>query len=299
VAALVSSRRGEAHVSGDGTTEARVSDTAQGAGWWQASDGRWYPPEQHPDARAALPPPGAAPMGPPAFGTPVPGAAGVQPPRSGLSTAQKVLIGVVVVVVLGLGGCAVLVGTVAKRGAKALVGKNDCSFLPAREAASVIPGKPSMLELSGLSALAGVALDDRVLPRAPSCMFTPGDGQRGPTGRVARLRSGDAAKTFAAEVTKAKGLKEDKGNGLSVETEAYYATSVSAGDEAFCTSSGLPPSSGVLVRKGDTLVYVSLLPDEAQLKDIGVAGSGQAGTLNYDEANCALAQKFAAAVLGR
>ena len=30
-----------------------MSDTAQGSGWWQASDGRWYPP----DARPGVPPP--------------------------------------------------------------------------------------------------------------------------------------------------------------------------------------------------------------------------------------------------
>ena len=38
-----------------------MSDSSQGPGWWQASDGKWYPPEQAP---------GAAPMpgtpGPPA-----------------------------------------------------------------------------------------------------------------------------------------------------------------------------------------------------------------------------------------
>jgi hypothetical protein len=27
-----------------------VSDTSQGQGWWQASDEKWYPPEQHPGA---------------------------------------------------------------------------------------------------------------------------------------------------------------------------------------------------------------------------------------------------------
>jgi hypothetical protein len=26
-----------------------MSASAPGAGWWQASDGNWYPPEQHPD----------------------------------------------------------------------------------------------------------------------------------------------------------------------------------------------------------------------------------------------------------
>lgn len=29
-----------------------MSDVAQGPGWWMASDGQWYPPEQHPDRRA-------------------------------------------------------------------------------------------------------------------------------------------------------------------------------------------------------------------------------------------------------
>src|SRR5262245_38169099 len=28
-----------------------MSDTSQGEGWWQASDGKWYAPEQHPDVQ--------------------------------------------------------------------------------------------------------------------------------------------------------------------------------------------------------------------------------------------------------
>lgn len=39
-----------------------MSDISQGPGWWQASDGKWYPPEQAP----ASPPPGQAPGGVPA-----------------------------------------------------------------------------------------------------------------------------------------------------------------------------------------------------------------------------------------
>lgn len=31
-----------------------MSDTAQAAGWWLASDGKWYPPELHP---SYVPPP--------------------------------------------------------------------------------------------------------------------------------------------------------------------------------------------------------------------------------------------------
>jgi uncharacterized RDD family membrane protein YckC len=30
-----------------------MSDTSQGPGWWQASDGKWYPPEQGPAAAPA------------------------------------------------------------------------------------------------------------------------------------------------------------------------------------------------------------------------------------------------------
>ena len=30
-----------------------MSDQSQGPGWWLASDGRWYPPEQHPSAPPA------------------------------------------------------------------------------------------------------------------------------------------------------------------------------------------------------------------------------------------------------
>lgn len=38
-----------------------MSDGPQGHGWWHASDGKWYPPEQHPQYRPPLPPPTAPP----------------------------------------------------------------------------------------------------------------------------------------------------------------------------------------------------------------------------------------------
>jgi hypothetical protein len=34
-----------------------MSDTSQGPGWWRASDGKWYRPEQHPNYRPPPPPP--------------------------------------------------------------------------------------------------------------------------------------------------------------------------------------------------------------------------------------------------
>lgn len=44
-----------------------VSEQSGGPGWWQASDGRWYRPEQHPDYRAPAPLPP-----PPPLPTPIP-----------------------------------------------------------------------------------------------------------------------------------------------------------------------------------------------------------------------------------
>lgn len=55
-----------------------MSETPAGPGWWQASDGRWYPPEAHPSARPSVPPPPPTP--PPAMPTmPAGGPAGGPP----------------------------------------------------------------------------------------------------------------------------------------------------------------------------------------------------------------------------
>lgn len=68
-----------------------MSDVSQGPGWWQASDGKWYPPEQAaPTSPPAGPPPGySAPTGPPpGYGAPAGpppgyGAPGAQPYGAG------------------------------------------------------------------------------------------------------------------------------------------------------------------------------------------------------------------------
>ena len=56
-----------------------MSDTSQGPGWWQASDGKWYPPEQAPGAAPTGPAPSGPPPGygaPPAYGAPAGGGGG-------------------------------------------------------------------------------------------------------------------------------------------------------------------------------------------------------------------------------
>jgi hypothetical protein len=90
-----------------------VSDQSQGAGWWQASDGKWYPPSQAAETSPPPPPvpgsaygPPAAPIAQPGMAYPA-GYAVAQPAKQGMSGCAKAAI---VVVVLGLllgGGCVV------------------------------------------------------------------------------------------------------------------------------------------------------------------------------------------------
>jgi len=52
-----------------------MSEVSQGPGWWQASDGKWYPPESHPG-----PPPGPGGSPYPTYSSP----GGGQPPYGGM-----------------------------------------------------------------------------------------------------------------------------------------------------------------------------------------------------------------------
>jgi len=63
-----------------------MADGSGGPGWWQGSDGRWYPPEGSPAHRRARPPPPYRALPPPgaaAPGTAVPGAAVPEPAEPG------------------------------------------------------------------------------------------------------------------------------------------------------------------------------------------------------------------------
>lgn len=90
-----------------------MSDTSQGHGWWQASDGRWYPPEQHPDATPTTPPVVASGVPAGAYGTPFQGAAPHSSPPSQQKKSNKgiwITLGVVLaVVVIGVWGCLALI----------------------------------------------------------------------------------------------------------------------------------------------------------------------------------------------
>ena len=95
-----------------------MSEVAQGPGWWQASDGRWYAPERHPDYRPRPPPPPPPPLtGPPTYppsGTlgPVEGAPYASMPvmRSELHPRKPVLKRPIVLIAVAVVIVAVAVG---------------------------------------------------------------------------------------------------------------------------------------------------------------------------------------------
>lgn len=91
-------------------------------------------------------------------------------------------------------------------------------------------------------------------------------------GWVVWLKSGDVVKVFVIELMKVKGLKEDCGNGLSVEILSYFVKLVDIGDEVFCIVLGILLLFGVLVCKGSMLVYVSMIFDEEMFKELVLVG---------------------------
>lgn len=85
-----------------------MSEQSQGPGWWQASDGRWYPPEQAPAELQQQPPPtqpfGATPPPTAPIPTAMPTApAGPEPapaPRSGIGTGPIIAIVVAAIAII-------------------------------------------------------------------------------------------------------------------------------------------------------------------------------------------------------
>ena len=100
-----------------------MSDTSQGPGWWQASDGKWYAPQPPVQVQPAAPPPplGAdAPQGPGwyqasdgRFYPPQIGVAGVPPVTKPFYKRAWFWILIGVVVLLGGCGAVLAVGTAA------------------------------------------------------------------------------------------------------------------------------------------------------------------------------------------
>jgi hypothetical protein len=135
-----------------------------------------------------------------------------------------------------------------------------CPYVSNADATEALGTDATATYYSGVFTFMNIT-DARVLADQPSCVMTETasttQGMPG-LGRAVKYAGGDAAGRYQQELTKAKGVTEEKGNGLSVSTESYFNKDVPGlGDEAFCTTSS-GTLAGVLARKGDTLVYVAV-----------------------------------------
>ena len=155
-----------------------------------------------------------------------------------------------------------------------------CPFVSNDQLSGVLGSGTEAVPLTGFfDATIGIILDKRVMPDDEDCWITA-DGSTG-TGRIARYQGSDAGAKFLAEKQAAQPTSQDQGNGVTLENPGYFAGDVSGvGDEAFCTDFSSALMEGVLVRQGDTLVYVSL----------------QGGT-DSAESTCQQAQRVAQAIL--
>ena len=169
----------------------------------------------------------------------------------------------------------------------------ECTIISNQRLSSVLGSGTEAIPLEGIfDTLLGLVLDKRVLADATDCFISADRGSTG-TGRIARYDGGDAAAKFAQEKQNAQPVSEDQGGGVTLSNEGYFAGDVSGiGDEAFCTGVLNATMSGVLVRQGDTLVYVSLLGSTQP--DFETTESG----VIWSPETCAEAQQVARAILG-
>ncbi len=282
-----------------------------------ASPGPTWPPgppaPTQPSSEAPpAPPPAASGWGAaaPSPATPAtgPGGASTQGPAPGSGPGQwnpapapasggclKAFLIVVVLAAIGLGVLVVAFVLVGNRFADQLgVGEEaQCEFLSRDEARAVLGSDAEVLELSGFyEGTIGIVLDTRVLRDAADCWITS-DGSEA-VGRVARYEAADAAARFRAERENAAGRSDDRGGGVTVETDGYFGGEVTGlGDEAFCTGVSPAIQAGVLARQGNTLVYASLSAIEGTRTDYESTAEG----VVISPATCAKAQELARAML--
>jgi hypothetical protein len=240
----------------------------------------------------AAPAPGAVPPGQVSGGGAPPGwnPQPVAPSNNNGCLKACLIVGVLLAILFFIGVAAIvflgnqIVGSVVDSEGNL----QSCPFVSNDELSEVLGPGTKALPLQGIfDSTLGLILDKRVMPDDEDCWITS-DGANG-TGRLARYQGPDAAAKFAAERQAAQPTSEDQGGGVKLENEGYFGGDVSGfGDEAFCTGVLNATMSGVLVRQGDTLVYVSLLGGTDSVTDTGVI---------WSQATCEQAQEVARAIL--
>lgn len=248
-------------------------------------------------AWGAPPPAGFAPGGAAPGGVPPNWVAEPAPPAKGNGCLKACLIvGVILVILAGIAlaglyflGRSLVGGVVDENG-----NLKECPIVSNAKLSSVMGDDSQGLPASGIFGILGSVLDTRVLPDAESCIVETTDGSG--IGRIARYQGNDAASVYQQEKQKAQPTSQDQGNGLTLESEGYFGGDVSGlGDEAFCTGVSTSITSGVLVRKGDTLVYVSLLGSTGGAPNLDATASG----VITDPATCERAQEVAKVIIGQ
>lgn len=289
-----------------------MSDAPQGPGWWLASDGKYYPPQGGAAAAPPVPappvpaPPVPAPPGAPMGGMPMGGMpmggmpmAPIQPvqmKKSGKGCLWAVLISGIVIAVLTVGFIVVLGRYVNDN-----VGGFGCDAISQGDAEAIIGGGVSMFSTGSQTAGLNNMFDDRILSGEKGCDMTrigAATGQISQAGLI-KVDKSDAAAVYQAELAKAKAgtstaptVSVPSVPGVSIPTITtgteggpYYLKDAGLGDESFCTKTNFFDASGVLVRKGNTLVYATVQVSGAVDKD-------------YSEGNCDIAKKLAQKALG-
>jgi hypothetical protein len=260
------------------------------------------------------PPPGYGPQGPGGYGPSQGGPQGApppygqppygQPPRPPRKSATGKILGIsaLVLVVLVVGGVFAvsrLVGTVSdKVGGLAGGTSATCDAVSTDDVDAALGGTYDVVQLGGaIGGLTAPVLDSRVLADAKVSCWAVENGA-GRLARIATYSGSDAPARFAREKAAAKGTSEDRGNGITVSSDPYLGADVQAGDEAFCTTSDMLGSAGALVRRGDTLIYVSTTSAGDGASSIPQIGVGENGAVVFatDEANCEKAVALAARV---
>lgn len=245
----------------------------------QQPPGGWgAPPPQGGWAPGGPGVPGGAPGGAPVGWAPAPATSGGNGCLKGCLIVGA--IGLVLVIILGIAVTVLGLRFAQDLGVNLSTGTlTECSFVSSADVTDALGSDATVMPLSGLvDATIGQLLDKRVIPNAEDCWIA---GDTTATGRVARQAGGDASGAFSS----AKAAAVAGG---------YFAGDVSGiGDEAFCTGMSEAASFGLLVRSGDTLVYVSLI-------DPTTAGTGY--TTNADGVvtspqTCTLDQAVAGKVL--
>jgi len=261
------------------------------------------PPDQSPAQSPGDQPPTDAAPGPEQAPLPTSqtGPAPSQPqsaPKQGMSGCLKagLIIGGILLV-LGIVAVAFVfnrVGTFLEDvgGAEGLSGGEEvCSFVSDGDASEVLG--TSVTAQSGdslVGAILGFIRDTRLLPDAPSCFIS---NEESDIQVWISVHDGSgAAQVFAQSREIASGQvvsqTSTENESLVVETSPFIGSDVSdLGDEAFCVQAGALPYGGVLARRGDRVVFVSIL-----------AGAGGDGSDVLGDTMCERAQPLARHLLG-